>query len=42
MLVTVSYTGRPLTHSDYTTKCINTVVLMRMSTEFRETCRGFK
>jgi len=27
---------------DYTRSCINTVVLLRMSTELLETCRGFK
>jgi len=50
VLVTVRYagqegtlhTGRPLTHSDYTRGCINTIVLLRMSTELLETCRGFK
>jgi len=36
------YTGRPLTHSNYTRCCINTIVLLRMSTELLETCRGFK
>jgi len=38
----VRYTGRPLTQSDYTRSCINTIVLLRMSTELLETCRGFK
>ena len=35
---------RPLTYfqSDYTGCCINTIVLLRMSTELLETCRGFK
>jgi len=49
MLVTVRYagqdgthTGRPLTQSDYTRCCINTIVLLRMGTELLETCRGFK
>jgi len=36
------HTGRPLKHSDYTRSCINTIVLLRMSTELLETCRGFK
>ena len=27
------HTGRPLTQSDYTRSCINTIVLLRMSTE---------
>jgi len=36
------HTRRPLTQSDYTRSCINTVVLLRMSTELLETCRGFK
>jgi len=31
-LVAVRYTGRPLTQSDYTTSCIHTIVLLRMST----------
>jgi len=35
------HTGRPLTHSDYTRSCINTIVPLRMSTELLETCRGF-
>jgi len=30
--VAVRYTGRPLTHSDYTRSCIHTIVLLRMST----------
>jgi len=38
----VRYTGRPLTQSDYTRSCINTIVLLRTSTELLETCRGFK
>jgi len=28
--------------SDYTRCCINTIVLLRMSTSLLETCRGFK
>jgi len=36
------HTGRPLTQSDYTRRCINTIVFLRMSTELIETCRGFK
>jgi hypothetical protein len=32
VLVAVRHTGRPLTHSDYTRCCINTIVLLRMST----------
>jgi len=32
VLVAVRYTGRPLTQSDYTRSCINTIVLLRMST----------
>jgi len=35
-------TGRPLTQSDYTRSCVNTIVLLRMSTEMLEICRGFK
>jgi hypothetical protein len=35
-------TGRPLTQSDYIRSCINTIVLLRMSTELLGTCRGFK
>jgi len=35
-------TGRPLTQSDYTRYCINAIVLLKMSTELLETCRGFK
>jgi hypothetical protein len=31
-----------LTQSDYTRCCINTTVLLRMSTELIKTCRGFK
>jgi len=36
------HTGWPLTQSDYTRGCINTIVLLNMSTESLETCRGFK
>jgi len=42
VLVAVRYTGRPLTQSDYTRSCIHTIVLLRMSTQLLETCRGFK
>jgi len=42
VLVAVRYTGRSLTQSDYTTCCINTVVLLRMSAGLLETCRGLK
>jgi len=42
VLVAVWCAGRPLTRSDYTRSCINTVVLLKMSTELHETCRGFK
>jgi hypothetical protein len=35
------HTGRPLTQSIYTRSCINTIVLLKMITEFLETCRGF-
>ena len=38
----IRYTGRPLTQSNYTRRCINTIVLLRMSTRLLETCRGFK
>ena len=27
----VRYTGRPLTQSDYTSRCINTIVLLRIA-----------
>jgi len=40
--IAVRYTGRPLTQSNYTRRCINTIVLLRMSTELLETCTGFK
>jgi len=36
------HTGEPLTQIDYTRCCINTVVLLRMSTGLLETCRGFR
>jgi len=36
------HTGQPLTHSNYTRGCINTIVLLKMSTKLLETCRGFK
>jgi len=36
------HTRWPLTQSNYTRGCINTVVLLKMSTELLETCRGFK
>jgi len=36
VLVAVRYTGRPLTQSDYTRSCINTVVLLKMITELLE------
>jgi hypothetical protein len=42
VLVAVRHAGRPLTQTDYTRSCINTTVLLRMSTELLETCRGFK
>ena len=35
------HTGRSLTQSNYTGSYINTIVLLRMSTELLETCRGF-
>jgi len=31
----------PLTHSNYTRSYINTIVLLKMSTELLEICRGF-
>jgi len=34
--------GQLLTQSDYTRCCINTVVLLRISTQLLETCRGFE
>jgi len=36
------HTGWPPTESDYTRSCINTLVLLKMSTELLKTCRGFK
>ena len=36
------HTGRPLTESDYTRRCINTIDLLMMSTCLLETCRGLK
>jgi len=33
---------RPLTQSNYTRSCINTIVLLKMGAELLETCRGFK
>ena len=36
------HSGRPLTQSDYTRCCINTIDLLMMSTCFLETCRGLK
>jgi len=36
------HAGRPLTQSNYTRSCINIIVLLKMSTELLETCRGFK
>jgi hypothetical protein len=38
----VIITRRPPTQSDYTRRCINTVFLLRMSTELLETCRGLE
>jgi len=34
------HTGRPLTQINYNRSCIHTIVLLRMSTELLETCRG--
>jgi len=42
VLVAVRYTGQPLTQSDYTRSCINTIVLLKMNTKLLETCTGFK
>jgi len=42
LLVAVRHAGQPLTESNYATSCINTIVLLRMSTGLLETCRGFK
>jgi len=36
------HTGQPLTESDYTRCCINTIDLLMMSTRLLETCRGLK
>ena len=36
------HTGRPLTESDYTRCCINTIDLLMMRTCLLETCRGLK
>jgi hypothetical protein len=36
------HTVRPVTQSNYTRSCINTIVHLRMSTELLETCRGLK
>jgi len=36
------HTGRPLTESDYTRYCINTIDLLMMSACLLETCRGLK
>jgi len=36
VLVAVRYTGRPLTLSDYTRFCINTIVLLSVSTKLLE------
>ena len=36
------HTGLPLTESDYTRCCINTIDLLMMSTCLLETCRGLK
>ena len=36
------HTGRPLTESNYTRCCINTIDLLIMSTCLLETCRGLK
>jgi hypothetical protein len=33
------HTGRPIAQSVYTRCCINTIVLLRISTELLETCR---
>ena len=38
----VLHTGQPQTQTKYTSCCINTIVLLRMSTELFETCRVFK
>ena len=36
------HSGRPLTESDYTRCCINTIYLLTMNTCLFETCRGLK
>jgi len=36
------FTGWPLTQSNYTRSCINTIVLLKMSTALLKTCRRFK
>ena len=36
------HTGRPLTESDYTGCCINTIDPLMMNTCLLETCRGLK
>ena len=36
------HTRRPLTESDYTRYCINTIDLLMMSTHLLKTCRGLK
>jgi len=36
------HTGRPLTQSNYTRCCINSIVLLKMNTELLETNIGFK
>jgi hypothetical protein len=36
------HSGRPLTQNNYTRSCINTIVLVRISTGLFETYRGFK
>jgi len=40
--LTDMHTGRPLTQSNYTRCCINTIVLLKMGTKLLETCPGFK
>jgi len=42
VLVAVWHAGWPLTQSDYTTCCTNTIVLLKMNTKLLETFRGFK
>jgi len=42
VLVAVRHAGRPLTQINYTRSCVNTIVLLKMSTELLEICRGFK